>query len=182
MTLDGEYRAGLADCDRTLVVTAHEAFGWLAKRYGLHQQGVAGIDPDAEPDPKRLGELADLARAKSVTTVFTEALVSPKVAQTLAREAGGLDTVVLSPLEGLTDRERARGDDYLAVMRRNLEKLRGALGVTDAARRAQCPPSASSSSAGGFLPRRRAEPGSRRRGRSGSRRPHRSRRSGGSSM
>lgn len=126
--LDAEYRTGLADCDRRLVVTAHEAFGWLARRYGLRQEGVAGIDPDAEPDPRRLGELADLARERGVTTVFTEDLVSPKVARTLAREAGGLTTEVLSPLEGLSDAQRSRGDDYLSVMRSNLRSLRAALG------------------------------------------------------
>lgn len=126
--LDDAYRTGLADCDRRLLVTAHEAFGWLAKRYDLREQGVAGIDPDAEPDPRRLAELADLARRAGVTTVFTEELVSPKVARTLAREAGGLATRVLSPLESLSDSERSRGDDYVDVMRMNLDKLREALG------------------------------------------------------
>jgi zinc transport system substrate-binding protein len=125
--LDEAYRTGLADCDRRLLVTAHEAFGWLATRYDLREQGVAGIDPDAEPDPRRLAELADLAQREGVTTVFTEELVSPKVARTLAREAGGLATRVLSPLESLSDSERSRGDDYVNVMRTNLDKLRQAL-------------------------------------------------------
>ena len=126
--LDKEYRAGLADCDRRVIVTAHEAFGWLAARYDLDQHGVAGIDPEQEPDPERLADLADLARREGVTTVFTEELVSPKVARTLAREAGGLETRVLSPIESLTEDERARGDDYLDVMRTNLRRLRAALG------------------------------------------------------
>ncbi len=126
--LDAEYRAGLAECDRDLLVTAHEAFGWLAARYDLEQQGAAGIDPEIEPDPRRLGELADLARRAGVTTIFTEELVSPDVAETLAREAGGLRTDVLNPLEGITASMRARGDDYLSVMGRNLVKLRRALG------------------------------------------------------
>jgi zinc transport system substrate-binding protein len=125
--LDAEYRAGLADCDRDLLVTAHEAFGWLARRYGLRQEGVAGVDPEAEPDPERIADLADLVRREGVTTIFTEELVSPDVADTLAREAGGVGTEVLSPLEGLTARQRARGDDYVSVMRDNLAKLRIAL-------------------------------------------------------
>ena len=61
---------------------------------------------------------------------FTESLVSPKVAQTLAREAGGLRTEVLNPLEGLTDRQVSRGESYASVMRANLAKLRTALGCT----------------------------------------------------
>jgi zinc transport system substrate-binding protein len=128
--LDADYRTGLADCTRDLVVTAHEAFGHLAARYGLRQEGVTGIAPDAEPSAKRLAKLSDLATREGVTTIFTEELVSPKVAETLAREAGGLRTAVLNPLEGLTDREIERGDDYFAVMRANLRKIRRALGCT----------------------------------------------------
>lgn len=122
-----EYSIGLARCGRDLLVTAHEAFGHLAARYGLRQRGIAGIAPESEPNPKRLGELADLVEREGVTTIFTEKLVSPKVAQTLAREAGGVKTAVLDPIEGLTDDERARGASYLSVMRDNLEKLRAAL-------------------------------------------------------
>lgn len=128
--LDADYADGLAQCDRAVVVTSHEAFGWLTRRYGLRQQAIAGIDPESEPSPDRLAELADLVRKKGVTTIFTEDLVSPKVAQTLAREAGGARTAVLSPLESLTKAQRARGDDYLDVMRENLSQLRRALGCS----------------------------------------------------
>ncbi len=125
--LDTRYREGLAHCRRTLIVTSHEAFGYLARAYGLRQQGVSGLSPDAEPDAKRIAELSDLAKRRNVTTIFTETLVSPKLAQTLAREAGGVRTEVLDPLEGLTGKEAAAGDSYITVMDRNLEKLRGAL-------------------------------------------------------
>lgn len=129
-TLDSDYRAGLEDCSRRLFVTSHDAFGYLADTYDLKQEGVNGINPDAEPNPKRLGELADLARDKGVTTIFTEDLVSPRVARTVAREAGGLRVDTLSPLEGLTAKQLKSGDDYLSVMRANLTKLRRALGCT----------------------------------------------------
>jgi len=125
--LDERFRTGLADCDRTLVVTAHEAFGHLARRYGLRQEGVAGLAPDAEPDPRRLAALADLSRREGVTVVFTEELVSPRIADTLAREAG-VRTAVLDPLEGLTAQAQRRGETYVSVMDENLGQLRSALG------------------------------------------------------
>ncbi len=122
--LDAELGAGLADCERTTIVTTHEAFGYLARRYGLEQQAISGLSPDAEPDPRRLAELADLVRSRGVTTVFTETLVSPKVAETLAREAG-VTTAVLDTIEGV---ERDSDDDYFLLMRSNLSALRSALG------------------------------------------------------
>jgi zinc transport system substrate-binding protein len=129
--LDARYRQRLTGCARTLLVTSHDAFGYLAARYGLEQRGVAGISPDAEPDPARLGELAQLARDEGVTTIFTEENVSPRIAQTLARDAGGLRTEVLSPLESLTKKERAAKADYFTLMDANLDKIASALG---------CPP------------------------------------------
>jgi zinc transport system substrate-binding protein len=124
--LDAEFRAGLADCRRTTIVTNHAAFGYLAAAYGLTQQAISGVDPEAEPDPRHLAELRDLVQREGITTIFTEDLVSPKVAETLANEAG-VGTAVLHTLEGLTDSEVAAGADYLSQMRENLATLRTAL-------------------------------------------------------
>jgi zinc transport system substrate-binding protein len=125
--LDAAYTQGLADCDRHVIVTAHEAFGRLARRYGLEEIAIAGLSPESEPDPRRLADLAGQLRAKGVTTVFAEALVSPKIAETLAREAG-VRTAVLDPIEGLSRRRLDAGATYLSVMRENLAALRLALG------------------------------------------------------
>jgi zinc transport system substrate-binding protein len=125
--LNREYRRGLAHCERRDIVTSHAAFGYLAARYGLHQIAITGVDPESEPSAKSLARLARLVRRDHVTTVFFEKLVSPKLAQTVAREAGAT-TAVLDPLEGLTTAEQRRGADYLTVMRANLVQLRKALG------------------------------------------------------
>jgi zinc transport system substrate-binding protein len=125
--LHREFSDGLRDCDRRVIVTAHAAFGYLAARYGLMQEPIAGVSPEAEPDPRRLAELADLVKREGVTTILTEELVSPRVAETLAREAG-VKTAVLNPLEGLTPEELTQGEDYASVMRQNLSTLRVALG------------------------------------------------------
>lgn len=125
--LDERFEARLAACERDLLVVSHAAFGYLAERYGLRQEAIGGISPESEPDPRRLAELADLVRAEGVTTIFTETLVSPEVAQTLAREAG-VETAVLNPLEGLTPAEVEGGETYLSVMERNLGAIAEALG------------------------------------------------------
>jgi zinc transport system substrate-binding protein len=124
--LDAEFRSGLRDCERHEFVTSHAAFGYLATRYGLRQVALTGLSPEAEPSPRDLEALVDEVRKSGATTVFFETLVSPRLAQTVAREAGA-KTAVLDPVEGLSDDEVAAGDDYVTVMRRNLSTLRRAL-------------------------------------------------------
>ena len=119
--LDGEYTAGLADCDVLSLVTSHAAFGYLADRYGFEQRGIAGLSPDAEPTPGRLAEVTDFVTDQGVSAIYFETLVDPAVAETVAAETGAV-TAVLDPLEGLT--EASAGDDYFAVMRANLATLR----------------------------------------------------------
>jgi zinc transport system substrate-binding protein len=125
--LDDEFGRRLTGCPRRVLVTAHAAFGYLARRYGVTQEAIAGLSPESEPDPERLAELTELVRSTGTTTVFTETLVSPKVAETLAREAG-VTTAVLNPIEGLTQKELDAGETYASVMRDNLDTLVKALG------------------------------------------------------
>lgn len=125
--LDRDYRRGLASCRRHELVTTHEAFGYLAQRYGLRQVAITGLAPESEPSPRTLQRVVETVRRTHATTVFTEPLTSPKLAQTVAREAHAR-TAVLDPIEGLTPDERRAGDDYLTLMRRDLHELRRALG------------------------------------------------------
>ncbi len=118
--LDGEIEDALADCRVDTLVTSHEAFGYLGDRYGLEVVGISGISPSQEPDPAALAQIADLVAERGVTTVYTETLVDPAVAETVADESG-VATAVLDPLEGLTD--ASSGEDYLAVMRANAATL-----------------------------------------------------------
>jgi zinc transport system substrate-binding protein len=128
-SLDDDFRTGLARCERDLIVTNHAAFGYLASAYGLRQEAIAGLEPETEPDARRFAALIELVEREGVTTIFTEELVSPDVAETLAGEVG-VQTAVLFTIEGLNDAESAAGEDYLSLMRKNLETLRGALACT----------------------------------------------------
>ena len=120
--LDAAYASGLAQCGSRTFVTSHEAFGYLADRYDLHQVGISGIDPEAEPSPARLAEVSTIVRDEGVTTIFFETLVSPKVAETLADDLG-VDTAVLDPIEGLADPD----SDYFSIAEANLDALKVAL-------------------------------------------------------
>lgn len=125
--LDRELRLGLTGCARRQIVTSHAAFGYLARRYGLTQVALTGLSPEAEPSPRALEDLVRRTRRSGATTVFFETLVSPRLARTVAREAGAT-AAVLDPLEGLTEDRASAGADYFSVMRDNLAALRKALG------------------------------------------------------
>ena len=85
------------------------------------------MSPEAEPTPRDLEAVVEQVRSIGATTVFFETLVSPRLAETVAREVGAT-TAVLDPLEGLTEEEIEAGEDYFSVMRENLAALREALG------------------------------------------------------
>jgi zinc transport system substrate-binding protein len=119
--LDGEFRTGLKSCRIKDLVTSHAAFGYLARAYGLHQEGITGLDPEGEPNPAELADVAAHIRESGARTVYAETLVSEDVARTLARETGA-ELAVLDPVEGIT--AASAGRDYLTVMRANLATLR----------------------------------------------------------
>lgn len=119
--IDDDFKQGLAQCQRTDIVTAHQAFAYLADRYNLTQIGIAGIDPEAEPSPARLLEIRKVVEDTGTTTIFTESLINTAVADAIAKDTGAT-TAVLDPIESVVN-----DDDYATVMARNLETLRTAL-------------------------------------------------------
>lgn len=125
-TLDTEYKIGLASCEIDAIVTSHAAFGYLSHDYGFEQIPITGISPEEEPSAGTLAEIAETAKRQGVTYIFFETLVSPELAETLAEEIGA-QTLVLNPLEGLTEEEMAAGKNYLSIMRENLVNLRTAM-------------------------------------------------------
>ncbi|MCD6640463.1 MAG: zinc ABC transporter substrate-binding protein [Nocardioides sp.] len=120
--LEREYTTGLATCQRDVAVVSHDAFGYLA-RYGVRFEAIAGLTPDAEPTAADLAHLQSEIREYGVTTVFYERLTTSKMAEALADDVG-VETAVLDPLEGLSD--ETADEDYLSLMRANLEALRKA--------------------------------------------------------
>ncbi|MCW2753979.1 MAG: periplasmic solute binding protein [Marmoricola sp.] len=121
--LDRDFRTGLAHCASNTLVVSHDAFEYLGRRYGLAVHPIAGISPDAEPSPKHLAELAALIRSDRISTVFSERLASPKLADALAADLH-ITTAVLDPIEGLNSSDpRAT---YLTLMRENLKAIQKA--------------------------------------------------------
>lgn len=122
--LNQQFQKGTANCAIRTMVVSHEAFGYLADRYGFDQKGISGLSPETEPSASAIADLVDFVRDNGVTTVYTEVAVDPAVAQTIADEAGAA-TATLDPLGS-----EPENGDYLTTMRTNLETLRAGQSCT----------------------------------------------------
>jgi zinc transport system substrate-binding protein len=124
--LDQEFKEMVAQASRKEFMVSHSAFYYLADQYGLEQVAISGVNPADEPSPAELKELVEHVKERQLPYVLFETLVSPKVAEVIAKEAG-VKTATLNPLEGLTPEDVQAGKDYLSIMRENLATLREAL-------------------------------------------------------
>jgi zinc transport system substrate-binding protein len=119
--IDQRYQAALKDAPRRTIVVAHDAYGYLAKRYNLEVIAITGLNA-GEPRPGDLKRAADAVREHQLTTIFVEPQLSPAAAERLA-VAAGAKVAVLDPL----------GDgDWFKLMEKNLAALKDALGVKNA--------------------------------------------------
>ncbi|MCX6733319.1 MAG: zinc ABC transporter substrate-binding protein [Candidatus Peregrinibacteria bacterium] len=125
-TLNASYEKGLTSCKFDTFITNHAAFAYIAKRYHLSMIPIAGLSPDIEPSPKAMADITNIIRQKNIRYVLTETLVSPKIADTLA-ESSGAETLIMNPIEGLTNQEISAGKNYVTTMEDNLRSLRTAL-------------------------------------------------------
>lgn len=124
--LNADYQQGLANCQLNTVITAHDAFSYMAARYNLQVIAIAGMSPDEEPSAGRLAQLSQLVREQGIQYILFERLVSPRLADTIATETGA-HTLVFDPIEGLAAADQKQGKDYLSIQHENLKNLRTAL-------------------------------------------------------
>lgn len=120
--LDKEYKEELKPFKDKSIVVSHEAFGYICKAYGIKQLGIEGLSPESEPSPSKMSEIVDFVKKNNIKVIFFEELVSPKVAEAIAKEAS-VKVEMLNPLEGLSDEDIKAGKDYISVMRDNLKSI-----------------------------------------------------------
>jgi zinc transport system substrate-binding protein len=124
--LDKEYTSELAPYEGNSIVVSHEAYSYLCNRYGLKQLAVEGVMPESEPSPEQMKNIINYIKDNNIKYIFFEELLSPKVVQTIADETGAT-LLELNPFEGLEQEDIDNGENYLSVMRTNLENLKQAL-------------------------------------------------------
>ena len=125
--LDDRFRTGLTNCrSQILLQGGHAAFGYLANRYHLQSRAAMGVAANAEPTPRQVASLATELKKLPVRTVFSEELVSPRLAETLAKETGAR-VLRLNAGHTVSRDELQGGTTFLALMEKNLSTLREGL-------------------------------------------------------
>ena len=121
--LDRKYRDALSGCRKRVFVSGgHDIFGYLAERYGLRYRAAYGLSPDAEPTARDLAELSKMLREEGLNHIFYEELLSPRIAETLAKETGA-ELLRLHGAHNISREELASGTSFLDLMEQNLENL-----------------------------------------------------------
>lgn len=125
--LDKEFEEMVESAPKKVFAVSHDAFGYLAHRYGLKPIAISGLSPSAEPSSQELKNIIHQLRQHDIDVILFETLVSSKMAEVVRKELNA-EALVLNPLEGLTEEELNKGMDYFSVMRMNKENLAKALG------------------------------------------------------
>lgn len=124
--LNTQFQQGLNNCLNKDIITSHSAFGYLASGYNLNQVAISGLSPDTEPSIQELAEVTKFAQNNQIKYIFFESLISSKLSQIVASEIGAR-TLILNPIEGLSDSEINTGKNYFSEMENNLKNLKLAL-------------------------------------------------------
>lgn len=121
--LDKKFSETLSRCKkRTLVSGGHFTFGYLARRYGLKYESAYGFSPDAEPTPRDIIAMSATLKEHGLTHLFYEELITPRVAETIAREAGA-QLLMLHGAHNISREDLAGGATFLSLMENNLDNL-----------------------------------------------------------
>ncbi|MEO9321580.1 MAG: zinc ABC transporter substrate-binding protein [Nitrososphaera sp.] len=124
--LDSDVKSQLSNCQTHTFVSFHNAFSYFDRQYNLTDYWLSGLAPDSELSPQDLARVESAIKQNNVSVVFSEDLVDPKLAESLASDVGA-QTKVLSPLEGIKPEEQQKGVTFLDKWYENLDNLKNAL-------------------------------------------------------
>jgi manganese/zinc/iron transport system substrate-binding protein len=116
--------------ERRILVTAHDAFSYFGRAYGLEVRGLLGISTAAEAGTADVIELARFIEIRRIPAIFIESSVSPRFVEALqqAVAAKGFDVAIGGILysDALGEPGGPAGT-YVGTVRTNVDTIVGAL-------------------------------------------------------
>jgi zinc transport system substrate-binding protein len=129
--LDEKYSSELGDAPKDVVfVAGHDAFGYLAERYGFRVETLTGLSPDDRPTPRDIERAQEIISEHDLQYVCSDPLESQRAANQLVEETDAEEVLPLTAIPGQTEEWEENGWGYVELMENvNLNTLRRALGV-----------------------------------------------------
>jgi zinc transport system substrate-binding protein len=125
--LDQSYKNGLSSCaTRVFLHGGHYTFGYLARRYGLKYRSLSGVSSESEPSASRMAAMVRQIRSSGVRYLFAEELLSTRLSDTLAAEAG-VAVLMLHGAHNLGRDDFLRGVGFIELMEQNLKNIQKGL-------------------------------------------------------
>ena len=124
--LDAEFSEVAANAKRKKFIVPHAAYGYWELKYGIEQISIAGLSSTNEPSQKRLKQIIDVIKDEQVPYILYEQNVSSKLVDVI-REATGVKALSIHNLAILTEENIKNQDNYLTIMKSNVEVLKKAL-------------------------------------------------------
>lgn len=121
--LDTDYKSTLAKCkNKTILQAGHRTFEYLVKRYNLKYITTDELSPNSDTSAQDIAKLINEIRKTKSTTIFTEELVEPRIANTIATETGA-SVLELNGAHNISSEQFTSKISFVDIMRQNLENL-----------------------------------------------------------
>ncbi|WP_449537341.1 metal ABC transporter substrate-binding protein [Ferdinandcohnia sp. Marseille-Q9671] len=124
--INSEFEKVVESSNRKEILVAHSAYGYWEERYGIKQISITGYSPTNEPSQKELKNIIELVKEHELEYIIFEQNISSRIAETVQRETG-TKSLTLHNLEAITEKEITNNEDYISLMKHNLDTLKQAL-------------------------------------------------------
>ncbi|GGJ90119.1 adhesin [Lentibacillus kapialis] len=122
LTLDEQFRKTLQPKENKKILVSHAAYGYWEERYGIEQIAIRGLSSSQEPSQKDLTKIIDQARRYNMDYILFEQNTSDRVSEIIQDQINA-KSLFIHNLAVLTEADIENGDDYLSLMKHNLEVL-----------------------------------------------------------
>jgi ABC-type Zn uptake system ZnuABC Zn-binding protein ZnuA len=121
--LDSNYSNTLGNATKNTIFVSHEAFGYLATRYGFEQQGVIGLSADEQPSANTIANLIADMKENEIYVIYVDPVYSSEYAQTIQSEVQAQTGKNVTILELYLVLGQTDDMDLLQQMQINLSNL-----------------------------------------------------------
>ncbi|WP_377891704.1 metal ABC transporter solute-binding protein, Zn/Mn family [Alkalihalobacillus sp. R86527] len=126
LEIDQLFKTMVSNAEKKEFLISHDAYGYWEKRYGLEQLSVSGLSPSQEPTQQQLEKIIETAKNYNLSYMIFEQNVTPKPAKTVQKELG-LEPLRIHNLSVLSEDDINNDEDYLSLMKKNIQTLEKAL-------------------------------------------------------